>query len=613
MTNEKAPPVRKRSSRATRVLLALTLAGLVIFVGSVAFIAWIVTSKDTGDIDENTFAVLKLSGVLGDAPPPPQIFGDPKNIHAVPTEIAAAIRKASTDDRIKGLYLKLEPFGAGWGTLQEIRGALDEFRAAGKPCVAYAEMYDDTSYYLASACNQITMAPGGITMVNGMASTTTYYAGTFEKIGVDPEFEHVGDFKSAIEVYERTGPSEPAAEAMNYLLDDIYDQLIDGIARGRGITPDQARNLIDAAPMSPQDAVQRGLIDVLAYPDAIAARLHEVSEDGWHEKLAEPVTDAMREGLEDKFTSLDEVVKDVRANHASKDNQIAVIHAEGTILSGEAEGGLFGGNVLADKTFRAWLREIRKDDSVKAIVLRVSSPGGSGLASDMMWRELKLAQEDGLPIVVSMADYAASGGYYIAAPADWIVAQPGTITGSIGVFGGKFNLGGMYEKLGMTSHTYRHGELSTLFASNEGFSDAGRATYRRFLGDFYETFLNRVGTGRNLDRDAVHAIAQGRVWTGRQALDRKLVDELGGLDAALAKAAELAKLEDDSWGVKRWPRQKDLFELIMEDLEGTSSSRVQIDLGLLGVAQEELEHLQLLEELASEGPIVLLPGEPHFD
>ena len=476
MTNEKAPPVRKRSSRATRVLLVLTLVGLSIFVGSIAFIAWIVTGSDSGDIDENTFAVLKFSGVLSDAPPPPDIFGDPGNIRAVPTETAAAIRKASKDDRIKGLYLKFEPFGAGWGTLQEIRGALDEFRAAGKPCVAYAEMYDDTSYYLASACNQITMAPGGITMVNGMASSVTYYAGTFEKIGVDPEFEHVGDFKSAIEVYERSEPSEPAAEAMDYLLDDLYAQLVDGIARGRGITPEQASALIDAAPMSPNDAVERGLIDVLAYPDAVAARIHEVADEDWHAKLAEPVTEAMRKGLEDKFTSLDEVVKDVRADHAGKDHQIAVIHAEGAILSGEAEGGLFGGTVLADKTFRSWVREIRKDESVKAIVLRVSSPGGSGLASDMMWRELKLAQEQGLPVVVSMADYAASGGYYIAAPADWIVSQPGTITGSIGVFGGKFNLGGMYEKLGMTSHTYRRGELSSLFASNEGFSDAGRLT-----------------------------------------------------------------------------------------------------------------------------------------
>lgn len=613
-TQPPRPPVKKRSSSATRVLLVLTLMGMLLFVGSVGFIAWVVTAEDTGDISEDTFVSVTIKGVLQDAPPQPDLFGDPSKVRPNVTELAAAIRKAGADARVDGLYLQLEPVAGGWGSLQEIRTAIDAFRAQGKPCVAYAEMYDDASYYLASACDQIVLAPGGITMVNGMASSTTYYAETFEKIGVEPEFEHVGDFKSAIEPYERTEPSEPAAEAMNYLLDDIYRQLLEGIASGRGVSTEQARSMVDASPMSPANAVELGLIDVLAYPDAVAAHIHEVADEGWHEKLTEPVTEAQLKSAKERFTRIGEVVKDVRAANASKASQIAVIHAEGTILSGEAEGGLFGGSVLADRTFRKWIREVRKDESVKAIVLRVNSPGGSGLASDMMWRELKMAQEQGLPVVVSMADYAASGGYYIAAPADWIVAQPGTVTGSIGVFGGKFNLGGMWEKLGMKSHTYRRGELSTLFSANESFSEQGRATYRRFLSDFYETFLDRVGTGRSMERDVVHEVAQGRVWTGVQAKERNLVDQLGGLDVALAKAAELAELGEDDWGVKRWPRQKDLFEVLMEDFSEASAPTIQVgvDLVPMGMARDELEHLLLLETLVSQGPVTLLPGVPRF-
>jgi len=614
MTNAKAPP--KRSSSATRILLLISIFGVLVFAGSLAFVFYMVTSVDKGEISDESFLKVTLQGAISESPPPPTLFADPNAPQPTLVELAAAIRSAGSDERIDGMYLQLDMPSAGWGGLQELRTAIDDFRAAGKPCVAYAEVLDDAGYYLASGCDRVVLAPSGLTMVNGLASTITYYAGTFEKLGIEAQFEHVGDFKSAIEPYQRSGPSDSAAEAMDYLLDGLYDQLIADVARGRGISEATARNLIDHPPMSPNEALERGLVDALAFPDAVVARIHDCKSEDWVDKLAEPVPDELREAVKDRFTPIDEVVKSVRAEHASKTNQIAVVYADGPILSGESEGGLFGGQILADRTFRKWFREIRKDDDIKAVVIRVNSPGGSGLASDMMWREIKLAQADGLPVVVSMANYAASGGYYISAPADYVVAQPGTVTGSIGVFGGKFNLGGLYDKAGMTQTDFKRGELSDLFSTTSNFSEEGRETYRRFLGDFYELFLARVGEGRQMERDTVHTVAQGRVWTGTQALERGLVDELGGLDVALAKAAELAKLEEGSWGMSGWPRHKDLFELIMEDLQDASAPTIQVDLGLPPFASEvteaQAQHLLLLDAMMADGAVTLLPGAPTF-
>ncbi|MCA9567924.1 MAG: signal peptide peptidase SppA [Myxococcales bacterium] len=612
---ENAPPTPPKNRRATRILLLLTLGGAAVFLACVLFVVYLVTKQDTGTISDDTFVSVVLKGDIPDSPPPPDLFGDPNAPRMTATLYAESIRAAAADERVKGLWLRLDMPTAGWGRLQEVRSALVDFRASGKPCVAYSEMLDDASYYLASACDKVVLAPSGLTMVNGMAISQSYYRPLFEKIGVDAEFEHVGDFKSAVEPYELDGPSEAASEAMNYLLDGLWDQVVADIAAGRGMDPAAARQLLDHPPMSPHEALERGLIDALAFPDAVVARVHEVKADGWEASLEEPVTKELREAAEKRFTSLSEVTKKVRGDHRSKKQKIAVVYAEGPILSGKAEGGLFGSQVLADRTFRSWMKEVRDDSSVKAVVLRVNSPGGSGLASDMMWREIQLAKQQGLPVVVSMADYAASGGYFISAPADWIVAQPSTITGSIGVFGGKLNLAGTYEKLGVNLHTYKRGELADLFSSTAAFSDEGRATYKRFLADFYEIFLGKVVEGRKMDRDAVHAVAQGRVWTGIQAKERGLVDAIGGLDVAVAKAAELASLSDGDWGVSRWPREKDAFELLMEELQGGQKTSVQLELPfpLTEEAREQAEHLVLLERMLADGPVMLLPGDLTVD
>lgn len=606
MANQPQPAARggQPSSSTTRVLLLVTLFGVGIFLGSIGLVVYLVTNEDPGKVQEGSFLRVKLAGPLFDAPIQGGLFLEPDAIPPTTTEIAGAIRKAAGDDRITGMYLTLDGVGGGWGSLQEVRSAMVDFREAGKPCVAYAETWSNGSYYLASACDQVMMAPAGISMVNGLAASTTYYAGTFEKLGVEAHFEHVGDFKSAVEPYERSEPSEAASEAMIFLLDGIYANMVDDIAAGRGRTSEEIRALIDSPPMSPHAAVERGLVDGLVFPDALLARAPSVADEGWLEGVDAPVTEAELEDIGEQYTTLREYLKGIRVAQKGFDKQIAVVHAEGTIMSGEAGGGLFGSSALTDRAFREWMTEAREDDDVVAVVVRVNSPGGSGLASDMMWNEVKRTQAAGKPVVVSMADYAASGGYYISAPADWVIAQPSTITGSIGVFGGKVSFGGLYEKLGMTSHTYKRGSEADLFSTNAGFSEEGREIYRRFLTDFYETFLERVSDGREMDRDAVHEVAQGRVWTGTQALERGLVDELGGLDEALAKASELATVEE--YGVVRLPRQKDFFEALLEDMEDGEVDRVTV--ALPGIDTQALAELEALSRVLDDGVAAMLPG-----
>ena len=609
--SSRTPPSQRagRPAATTRILIGITVLGALVFASSVAAVMYMVNFEDAGDVKEESFLRVKLGGVITDAPMQGGFFLEPDSFPPIVTEISGAIRKAATDDRIEGLYLELDGPALGYGSLQEIRSSLDVFRAADKPCVAYSESYANGSYYLASACDKIVLAPSGVNTVFGIAASLTYYAGTFEKLGIEAEFKHVGDFKSAVEPYERTGPSEPAQEALDYMLDSLYDQLVQGIADGRGVEPAKIRGLIDRPAMSPQDALERGMIDALAYPDSVKARVHLSTDDGWVASLAEPVTKDLEDALDDRFTDLSEYVKGLNAELSAHKEKVAVIYAEGNIVSGGGESSLFGsGGVIADHAFNKLVRAAREDDQVKAVVLRVSSPGGSGLASDMMWHEIKKTRDAGKPVVVSMGDYAASGGYYISAPADWIVAQPATITGSIGVFGGKFNLVGLYDKVGMTLHTTKRGNEADMFSTTSKFSEEGGAAYQRFLDDFYKVFVNRVVEGRNMEFDAVHQVAQGRVWTGEQALERGLVDELGGLEEAIAKAAELAELDD--FGITRLPKKKDFMELLMEDLANASASPVvTIDLGIPGVSSRELDEIFVLEDILQDGGVAaLLPG-----
>ncbi len=546
-TNPSSPasrsaPVRKRP-RAARLILGIALVGALTLAAGVVG-AVILLKDDFGpSVKEGSFLEVVVDGKLHDAPGATGFVLDPNDFPVLLTEATADIRRAATDARITGLYLEIEGTSLGWAGAGELRAAILEFGASGKPCHAWADAYDNKAYYIASACKDVYVSPAGVMLVNGFSLTTEYYSGAMEKLGVTSNFEHVGDFKSAIEPYQRAEPSEAASVAMDYMLDGLYEELVSGVATGRGVPVESVKAWIDDPPITPDSAVTRGMVTGTKYRDQVADDL------------------AGKER-----TELSDYHEDPSGFGGGK--VVAVVHAEGAIVSGESGSPMFGGSMVGDRTLIDIFDDLREDDNVAAVVLRVNSPGGSGLASDNIWRALIRLKEAGKPLVVSMGDYAASGGYYIAAPADWIVAQPATLTGSIGVFGGKLNLGGIYGKLGITTHTWRRGAMSDLFSPISDFNEGERAKFREFLQGFYDIFLARVGEGRKLERDAVHEVAQGRVWTGSQAKERGLVDEIGGLETALKKARELAEVPDgEELRLERYPRRRTFIEQLSEDLK----------------------------------------------
>lgn len=582
------PPPRRRGARTSRLLLAMGLIGVTTALAGGAGL-WLLF-KDRGGgggVVQDAYLEVKIHPGITDAPRDVGFAFDPADFPLLLTELTADIRAAATDPSVKGLYLEVEGAPGGWAAAQELRDAVAAFGQSGKPCHAWANGYDNQSYYIASACDEVYLAPAGIMLVNGFSITNEYYAGTLAKLGVEADFEHVGDFKTAVEPFERSGPSEAADLAMNEMLDDLYAQMLSGIAAGRGKSVDEVRTMVDAGPIDPQSALQAGLVDGLLYRDQVR-----------EEKAGKKRTTA-------------------RAYHASRSDgglfaagrkHIAVVHAEGTITSGKSSQGLFGGQSLGELTMEEIFTELREDEDVAAVVLRVNSPGGSGLASDNIWRQIELTRAAGKPVVVSMGDYAASGGYYIAAPADRIVAQPATLTGSIGVFGGKMNVKGLYEKVGVSLHTWQRGQLANLLSPVSGFSDAERERFRGFLQAFYTVFLDRVATGRKMSPEAVHQVAQGRVWTGAQAAQRGLVDAVGGLDVAISSAKELAGIPaEEEVRVDRYPRRKTFFETLEEDLQ--PEARIPAELVALPELRESWETFVLLGRVLEDGGVAaMLPG-----
>ncbi|HET7746266.1 MAG TPA: signal peptide peptidase SppA, partial [Vicinamibacteria bacterium] len=433
--------------------------------------------------------------------------------------LVEAIDRAGRDGKVSALVLRVSTLpDAGWGRIQELRDAITRFRASGKPAYAHLEFAGNKEYYLATACSRIYAVPSAIIDVSGLRSETTFFRSTLDKLGVQAQFEGVGKYKNAPNQFTETGFTEAHREQMDALLDSLYGQYLEAIRAGRNKTPEEAQAIVDAGPYDAHGALRAGLVDELLYEDELNTRLKESDR-------LQPMR--YLRGAGGRF-GLD------------RRPRIALVYAVGEIVSGESQGGAFGGQVAGSDTVVGALRSAREDDSVRAIVLRVDSPGGSGTASDVIWREMELAQRK-KPVVVSMGDMAASGGYYIAMGSDAIVAQPGTITGSIGVFGGKFTLRGLYDKLGISKEVLVRGRHADIFSEYRPWDDEEKAKFRGLMVSFYDDFIRRAAEGRRKTPPEIDAVAQGRVWTGAEALRHGLVDRLGGLDVALAIAKERAK------------------------------------------------------------------------
>ena len=477
-----------------------------------------------------------------------EITGQDVNILGL-NDILANIKKAKTDENIKGIYVEMGILSAGFATREEIRNALLDFKESGKFITTYSEIYTQGSYYLASVADYICMYPEGGMELRGLNSTIPFFTNALKKMGIEPQVIRHGKFKSAVEPFMLTEMSDENREQIETYMGSIWEHFLKNVASDRELTRDRLNEMAENLEIqTTEDAVRLGLVDSLFYRDQFQNHLANLMEQENYDDV--------------NFISLKKYnkVKNENARDKFKKEKVAVIYAQGEIQSGEGSETVIGSERISKA-----IRKARKDEKVKAIVLRVNSPGGSALASDVIWREMKLANKE-KPVVVSMGDVAASGGYYIACASDKIYASPNTITGSIGVFGLLMSFEELYtDKIGLTFDQVKTNKFADLGSVNRPLTQEEYDIIQKGVVDVYNTFTSKVAEGRDMSQENVDDIGQGRVWSGTNAMDINLIDEYGGLEAAVAGAAELAELED--YRIYELPEQKDPFQELIEQLE----------------------------------------------
>ena len=537
-------------TRGARIVISIVIVAALVPAAVVAVVVVLATRGP--DVPDDSVLWLRLPAALAERQPDDLLsqLGGPRT---TVSSVVGALRKAAADERIRTVVLAPSPQPAPWATAQEIRGAVEAFRASGKRIVAYLEYGGSQPYYLAAACDEVFLAPTSSLDLVGVATYELFARAALDKIGAYPDMLHAGDFKTAANVFTETTFTPFHREMNESLSRDLYAQLVGGVAEGRGLSVPAVRALIDDGPFLPGDAVGRGLVDGLAYEDELMERLAGSGEP--LERL--PYAEYRR--VDPESLGLD------------AGPSLAVVYAVGPIVLGDGSVDAGGGSVAGAQTLVEALRAARENDAIEAIILRIDSPGGSAVASDLIWRELVLAGAD-KPVVASMSDLGASGGYYLAMAADVIVAQPATLTGSIGVVGGKLVLGSMFAKLGIAVETVSDGRMAEMNSIFTPYSDDARVRVQELIDAVYEEFVAKAAEGRAMTREAVHAVAQGRVWTGRQALDVGLIDELGGLMRAVAIAKERAGLAaDQEVTLVPYPRPRSFFEVLAGSLAIRSS------------------------------------------
>lgn len=498
-------------------------------------------------------------------------------------DILASIRKAKSDDHIKGIYLDLSTLQGGLATIEEIRNALLDFKKSGKFILAYSEVYSQSGYYLASVADKVYLNPEGLIDFRGFSSEIAFFKGTLDKLDIEAQVIKVGTFKSAVEPFILDKMSDPNRKQVTAFLGSMYDHFLQGISSARRIPKDSLQNLADNALVrNAGDAVKYKLADGLRYKDQVLAELKTRSGLGQDKKV--------------RSVNLADYTPTAEEKNLSARDRVAMIYANGEIISGEGNDETIG----SDRISRA-IRTAREDKKVKAVVLRVNSPGGSALASDVIWREVVLTKKV-KPIMVSMGDLAASGGYYIACAADSIFAQPNTITGSIGVFGIIPNMKNFFNnKLGITFDGVKTGRFADLGTVNRPLTEEERLIIQSEVNQIYSSFTRKVAEGRKRSQSYIDSIGQGRVWSGVEAKNNGLVDRLGNLDDAVRAAAAKAGLEE--YRIVEYPSLKDPFQSLFDQ----STDKIRAYLTQRELGESYTYYQQVKSALRSTGIQARLP------
>jgi protease-4 len=555
---------------------------LVIVVGIVVS----ASSESDKPVDDNSILNISFKNPIPERTPNNPLaalgalgFDNDKSIGL--NDILASIKKAKTDDHIKGIYLHDSYMMGGQATTEEIRNALIDFKKSKKFIIAYSEVYTQSFYYLASVANKVYINPKGIFDFSGMSSQVTFFKGALDKLGIEAQIIKVGTYKSAVEPYFLDRMSDANRQQVTAYLGSLYGQFLTGISSSRKVNKDSLYNIANELKIrKADDALTYKLVDGLKYKDEVLDELKKLTKTDLKKDLKSVDLDeyAKNSDEEDGKTTDD--------GNKGPDNQIAMIYASGEITGGNGDDNTIGSDKIS-----AAIRKVRLNDKVKAVVLRVNSPGGSSLASDVIWREVSLTKKV-KPVIVSMGDYAASGGYYIACAADSIYAEPNTITGSIGIFAILPNMQKFFNgKLGITFDGVKTGKYADLGDVSRPLNPEERAILQAQVNQGYDDFTKAVATGRKRSQEYINSIGQGRVWTGEQAIKIGLVDRLGNINDAIASAAKKAKLKD--YNLVAYPEQKSLFKSFGSDIQTRISTHfAKAELGDNYIYYQQLKGIQ---------------------
>ena len=578
------------------VLTVITLAVIVSFIG-IVFIYMLISRGPS--IEDDSTLVLRPGGALEETQPDDVVGQLIARDTTTVRGFVESLRLAKRDPRITGvLLMPAELNSPYWGKVQELRDAVLDFRKSGKVVVAFLEYGGDREYYLASAADHVYLLPTSGLDLTGVASYEVFLRGAFDKFGAYPDFLQIGAYKTAVNQLTQKSFTPEHREMTESLNGDMYQQLVRGIASARKKTEAETRQLLDQGPFTPEEAMQSGLVDGLAYEDQLDDRVPQLRQGGEMRRV---------DGSDYQRVT-------ARSLGIRPTSRIAVLYASGVIASGKSGYDPSNGMVVGSDTFVQQLRQLREDDSIKAIVLRVDSPGGSSVASDVIWRELVITrdQKPNRPLITSMSDLAASGGYYISVPGQAIVAQPGTLTGSIGIFAGKVVIDGTLNKVGVTTETVKSGKNSDIYSPFARFSPEQRMKVGDYMNGFYKNFLAKVAEGRHTTPEKIDAIAQGRVWTGAQAKDRGLVDDFGGLDKAIEVAKQLAKIPADK-GVERviLPYPTTFLQELLSGGGENSNTQIEQQRAMYAALPEDarraFRYMQLMDRMKNGESMLLMP------